>query len=273
MQRKAGRGIGGDGLVLWFGTNVPWSDPDVVDVHHDDPEFGYRFITDELASQGFTASRNGGRQLIWRPVLSRGQVRVASRRCIGAGQRWYGPVGSRVGGGVVARRAVRLISAGWLPHDRYPSGALCESRVEPRPAPPRGVSPAPRRRRRCGRAAHFVSPVAPRAACPAGDPPVSVGGPVRLLCWVGGRVVCRRGRPGSSTGRRARGRPRRPRSWAACPGGRAVTSAGAAAGSRRGPGADAGGGQEPADRLGHRRRRDRGLQPGSGSGHEAALPA
>jgi transposase InsO family protein len=29
-----------------------------VDVHHDDPEFGYRFITDELAGQGWTASRN-----------------------------------------------------------------------------------------------------------------------------------------------------------------------------------------------------------------------
>ncbi|MEU7811757.1 IS3 family transposase [Pseudonocardia sp. NPDC049154] len=29
-----------------------------VDVHHDDPEFGYRFITDELAQQGWTASRN-----------------------------------------------------------------------------------------------------------------------------------------------------------------------------------------------------------------------
>jgi transposase InsO family protein len=29
-----------------------------VDVHHDDPEFGYRFITDELAAQGWTASRN-----------------------------------------------------------------------------------------------------------------------------------------------------------------------------------------------------------------------
>jgi putative transposase len=29
-----------------------------VDVHHDDPEFGYRFIADELASQGWTASRN-----------------------------------------------------------------------------------------------------------------------------------------------------------------------------------------------------------------------
>jgi hypothetical protein len=29
-----------------------------VDIHHDDPEFGYRFITDELAGHGITASRN-----------------------------------------------------------------------------------------------------------------------------------------------------------------------------------------------------------------------
>jgi putative transposase len=29
-----------------------------VDIHHDDPEFGYRFITDELAEQGRRASRN-----------------------------------------------------------------------------------------------------------------------------------------------------------------------------------------------------------------------
>ena len=29
-----------------------------VDIHHDDPEFGYRFITDELAGVGITASRN-----------------------------------------------------------------------------------------------------------------------------------------------------------------------------------------------------------------------
>ena len=27
-----------------------------VDLHHDDPEFGYRFITDELAGHGITAS-------------------------------------------------------------------------------------------------------------------------------------------------------------------------------------------------------------------------
>ena len=29
-----------------------------IDIHHDDPEFGYRFITNELAEQGLRASRN-----------------------------------------------------------------------------------------------------------------------------------------------------------------------------------------------------------------------
>jgi putative transposase len=29
-----------------------------IDIHHDDPEFGYRFIADELADQGVLASRN-----------------------------------------------------------------------------------------------------------------------------------------------------------------------------------------------------------------------
>jgi putative transposase len=29
-----------------------------IDIHHDDPEFGYRFIADELADQGLRASRN-----------------------------------------------------------------------------------------------------------------------------------------------------------------------------------------------------------------------
>jgi putative transposase len=29
-----------------------------IDIHHDDPEFGYRFIADELADRGITASRN-----------------------------------------------------------------------------------------------------------------------------------------------------------------------------------------------------------------------
>src|SRR5215208_7162723 len=29
-----------------------------IDIHHDDPEFGYRFIADELAGHGIRASRN-----------------------------------------------------------------------------------------------------------------------------------------------------------------------------------------------------------------------
>ena len=29
-----------------------------VDIHHDDPEFGYRFIADELGARGITAGRN-----------------------------------------------------------------------------------------------------------------------------------------------------------------------------------------------------------------------
>jgi putative transposase len=39
-----------------------WDDADLInaaiDIHHDDPEFGYRFIADELANQGVLASRN-----------------------------------------------------------------------------------------------------------------------------------------------------------------------------------------------------------------------
>ncbi len=43
-------------------TDRDWSDAHLlnaaVDIHHDDPEFGYRFITDELADAGVPASRN-----------------------------------------------------------------------------------------------------------------------------------------------------------------------------------------------------------------------
>jgi putative transposase len=39
-----------------------WDDAHLInaalDIHHDDPEFGYRFITDELAGHGIVASRN-----------------------------------------------------------------------------------------------------------------------------------------------------------------------------------------------------------------------
>ncbi len=43
-------------------TDRDWADAHLinaaVDIHHDDPEFGYRFIAAELAGQGVTASRN-----------------------------------------------------------------------------------------------------------------------------------------------------------------------------------------------------------------------
>jgi putative transposase len=43
-------------------TQRDWDDAHLInaaiDIHHDDPEFGYRFITDELAGKGLPASRN-----------------------------------------------------------------------------------------------------------------------------------------------------------------------------------------------------------------------
>ena len=43
-------------------TERDWDDAHLInaaiDIHSDDPEFGYRFITDELAGQGLRASRN-----------------------------------------------------------------------------------------------------------------------------------------------------------------------------------------------------------------------
>jgi putative transposase len=43
-------------------TDRDWADAHLinaaVDIHHDDPEFGYRFITDELADAGVVAGRN-----------------------------------------------------------------------------------------------------------------------------------------------------------------------------------------------------------------------
>ena len=43
-------------------TQRDWDDAHLlnaaIDIHHDDPEFGYRFITDELSTRGITASRN-----------------------------------------------------------------------------------------------------------------------------------------------------------------------------------------------------------------------
>ena len=39
-----------------------------VEIHHDDPEFGYRFITDELAAQGWTASPQPGQPALHDPA-------------------------------------------------------------------------------------------------------------------------------------------------------------------------------------------------------------
>src|SRR4051794_35672640 len=43
-------------------TDRDWADAHLInaaiDVHHDDPEFGYRFIADELRARGITAGRN-----------------------------------------------------------------------------------------------------------------------------------------------------------------------------------------------------------------------
>jgi putative transposase len=43
-------------------TDRDWSDAHLInaaiDIHHDDPEFGYRVIADELAEKGVSASRN-----------------------------------------------------------------------------------------------------------------------------------------------------------------------------------------------------------------------
>lgn len=54
-----------------------------VDIHADDPEFGYRFIADELAARGFTASENRvqricGLQQIYSSISRRGRKSARS---------------------------------------------------------------------------------------------------------------------------------------------------------------------------------------------------
>jgi transposase InsO family protein len=58
-------GFSKQAFYKWQGAPVSqrdWNDAHLInaaiDIHHDDPEFGYRFITDELAEQGMKASRN-----------------------------------------------------------------------------------------------------------------------------------------------------------------------------------------------------------------------
>ena len=58
-----------------------------VDIHHDDPEFGYRFITDELARGGLVASRNRVNRLCTQQWIfsnhakKRGSAANLDRRC------------------------------------------------------------------------------------------------------------------------------------------------------------------------------------------------
>jgi putative transposase len=58
-------GFSKQAFYKWQATPVSqrdWDDAHLInaaiDIHHDDPEFGYRFIADELADQGVRASRN-----------------------------------------------------------------------------------------------------------------------------------------------------------------------------------------------------------------------
>ncbi len=49
-------------------TQRDWDDAHLInaaiDIHHDDPEFGYRFITDELADQGIVAEPQPGQPAV-----------------------------------------------------------------------------------------------------------------------------------------------------------------------------------------------------------------
>jgi hypothetical protein len=58
-------GLSKQALYQWKARPVSqrdWDDAHLInaaiDIHHDDPEFGYRFITDELPARGVTAGRN-----------------------------------------------------------------------------------------------------------------------------------------------------------------------------------------------------------------------
>jgi len=54
-------------------TPRDWADAHLInaalDVHHDDPEFGYRFIADEVRARGITAGRNRVNRLCTRQRL------------------------------------------------------------------------------------------------------------------------------------------------------------------------------------------------------------
>jgi putative transposase len=72
-------------------TDRDWNDAHLlnaaIDIHHDDPEFGYRFIADELQQQGMKASRNRVQRL-----CSLQKLFSAHARRRGAGRRPGPPV-------------------------------------------------------------------------------------------------------------------------------------------------------------------------------------
>ncbi len=59
-----------------------------IDIHHDDPEFGYRFITDELPARGVTASRNRVNRLCTQQQLSAHFILASGQPRSGAARGW-----------------------------------------------------------------------------------------------------------------------------------------------------------------------------------------
>lgn len=76
-------GFSKQGYYRWLKNPVSdrdWGDAHLInaarDIHEDDPEFGYRFIADELAAQGFTASE----RRVWRLCSGEGLFSRTVRR-------------------------------------------------------------------------------------------------------------------------------------------------------------------------------------------------
>lgn len=70
-----GAGLSTQGYYKWLKDPISqgdWDDAHVIDallgIHEDDPTLGYRFLTDELADVGISASENG----VWRLCLTAG---------------------------------------------------------------------------------------------------------------------------------------------------------------------------------------------------------
>ena len=68
-------------------------------------------------------------KLIWGSFLSSDQAEVPPFGLVPGGRFLYGPAGGFRARGM-SRHAVRLICAGWLPHDRCSSGAFRLSKIE-----------------------------------------------------------------------------------------------------------------------------------------------